>query len=194
LAALAIETRRLYSDLLHRSGFDLLTDIENRFSMEKHLDELIDEARQAAGIFGLIYIDLDDFKQVNDKYGHQVGDLYLKEAAARMKSQLRPGDILARLGGDEFAVLVPAVRNRSGVEEIMLRLERCFDEPFFAQGYAIEGSASIGAALYPEDANSRDTLLRRADTAMYIVKKRRTARGSAQPTELNPELISLAKR
>jgi diguanylate cyclase (GGDEF)-like protein len=194
LAALAIETRRLYSDLLHRSGFDLLTDIENRFSMEKHLDALIDEARRAAGIFGLIYIDLDDFKQVNDKYGHQVGDLYLKEAAARMKSQLRPGDILARLGGDEFAVLVPAVRNRSGVEEIMLRLERCFAEPFVAQGYAIEGSASIGAALYPEDASSRDTLLRRADAAMYIVKRRRTARGGAQPTELNPELISLAKR
>jgi len=76
----------------------------------------------------------------------------------------------------------------------MLRLERCFDEPFVAQGYSIEGSASIGAALYPEDAGSRDTLLRRADAAMYIVKKRRTPRGGAQPTELNPELISPAKR
>ncbi len=71
LATLAIETRRLYSDLLHRSEFDLLTDIHNRFSLDKHMDALIDEARQKAGIFGLIYIDLDEFKQVNDLYGHQ---------------------------------------------------------------------------------------------------------------------------
>ena len=101
LAALAIETRRLYTDLLRRSEFDLLTDIQNRFSLEKHLDALIERARETAGIFGLIYIDLDGFKLVNDRYGHQVGDLYLQEAAARMKHQLRPGDILARLGGDD---------------------------------------------------------------------------------------------
>ena len=81
LATLAIETRRLYSDLIHRSEFDLLTDIQNRFSLEKQLDSLIEEARLTAGIFGLIYIDLDDFKLVNDRYGHHVGDLYLQEAA-----------------------------------------------------------------------------------------------------------------
>ena len=98
LASLAIGTRRLYSDLVHRSEFDLLTDIQNRFSMEKHLDALIDEARRTAGIFGIIYIDLDGFKQVNDVYGHHIGDLYLQDAASRMKRQLRPGDILARLG------------------------------------------------------------------------------------------------
>ena len=72
LTALAIETRRLYSDLRHRSEFDLLTDIHNRFSLDKYLDRQIDEAQQNAGIFGLIYIDLDKFKQVNDIYGHQV--------------------------------------------------------------------------------------------------------------------------
>ncbi|MGA3136634.1 MAG: GGDEF domain-containing protein, partial [Terracidiphilus sp.] len=99
LTALAIETRRLYSDLLHRSEFDLLTDIHNRFSLDKYLDTLIEEARLKAGIFGLIYIDLDDFKQVNDLCGHQVGDLYLQEVALRMKRQLRSHDMLARLGG-----------------------------------------------------------------------------------------------
>ena len=170
LATLAIETRRLYSDLLHRSEFDLLTDIQNRFSLERSLDALIQTARQTAGIFGLIYIDLDDFKQVNDKYGHQVGDLYLQEAALRMKRQLRPSDILARLGGDEFAVLVSVVRSRSDVEEIALRLERCFDEPFVAQGYALQGSASVGIALYPADATSKHSLLRAADAAMYKAK------------------------
>jgi diguanylate cyclase (GGDEF)-like protein len=170
LATLAIETRRLYSDLLHRSEFDLLTDIQNRFSLEKSLDALIQTARQTAGIFGLIYIDLDDFKQVNDKYGHHVGDLYLQEAALRMKRQPRPSDILARLGGDEFAVLVPVVRSRSDVEEIALRLERCFDEAFAAQDYALQGSASVGIALYPADATSKHSLLRAADAAMYKAK------------------------
>jgi GGDEF domain-containing protein len=134
LATLAIETRRLYSDLLHRSEFDRLTDIHNRFSLEKQLDAQIDEARLQATVFGLIYIDLDKFKQVNDSYGHQVGDLYLQEVALRMKRQLRPHDKLARLGGDEFAALVPVVRSRAEVEEIAQRLEHSFDEPFVLRG------------------------------------------------------------
>jgi len=175
LAALAIGTRRLYSDLVHRSEFDLLTDIQNRFALEKRLDGLIDEARRTAGIFGLIYIDLDEFKLVNDRYGHHVGDMYLREAAARMKRQLRPGDILARLGGDEFAALVPVVQHRSDVQEIALRLERCFDEPFALDGCLLHGSASVGFALYPEDAATRDTMLRAADAAMYVAKHRRMA-------------------
>ena len=170
LAAVAIETRRLYSDLVYRSEFDTLTDIQNRFSFEKRLDALIPVARETASTFGLIYIDLDKFKLVNDIYGHQAGDLYLQEAAARMKQQLRPGDLLARLGGDEFAVLVPRVRNRSGVEEIALRLERCFVDAFTVDGLSLHGSASVGLALYPQDGVTRDSLLSAADAAMYVAK------------------------
>ena len=170
LTALAIETRRLYSDLVHRSEFDLLTDIHNRFSLGKYLDRQIEEARQSAGIFGLIYIDLDKFKQVNDIYGHQIGDLYLQEVALRMKRQLRGVDMLARLGGDEFAALLPRVRNRAKVEEIALRLERCFDDPFAIEGHMLKGSASIGIALYPEDATTADSLLSAADAGMYVAK------------------------
>jgi diguanylate cyclase (GGDEF)-like protein len=170
LTALAVETRRLYSDLRHRSEFDLLTDIHNRFSLEKYLDQQIDEARQNAGIFGLVYIDLDKFKHVNDTYGHQTGDLYLQEAALRMKRQLRGGDMLARLGGDEFAALLPRVRNRDKVEEIALRLERCFEEPFVIEGQTLSGSASVGIALYPEDGATRDELLNTADAEMYVAK------------------------
>jgi diguanylate cyclase (GGDEF)-like protein len=173
LAALAIETRRLYSDLLHRSEFDLLTDIHNRFSLEKHLDAQIDAARLEAAIFGLIYIDLDYFKQVNDSYGHQVGDQYLQEVALRMKRQLRPHDTLSRLGGDEFAVLLPMVRNRAEVEEIAQRLERSFDEPFAFEELTLTGSASVGIALYPQDGATRDDLLNAADAAMYLVKNDR---------------------
>jgi diguanylate cyclase (GGDEF)-like protein len=171
LTALAIETRRLYTDLLHRSEFDLLTDIHNRFSLDKYLDRQIEEARLKAGIFGLIYIDLDKFKQVNDLYGHQFGDLYLQEVALRMKRQLRNVDMLARLGGDEFAVLLPLVRNRAKVEEIAQRLERSFEEPFTIEGQTLHGAASVGIALYPEDGATKDDLLSAADAAMYEVKR-----------------------
>jgi len=173
LASLAIETSQLYSDLVHRSEFDLLTDIRNRFSLEKALDALILQARINGGIFGFIYIDLDGFKQINDRHGHQVGDFYLQEVAQRMKRQLRPGDTLARLGGDEFAAIVAAVRQRSDVEEIAQRLERCFDQPFSLDGCHIHGSASVGIALFPEDADSKDGLLRAADAAMYVEKHAR---------------------
>lgn len=186
LAALAIETRRLYSDLVHRSEFDLLTDIHNRFSLEKYLDQQIDQARQEARVLGLIYIDLNDFKQVNDLYGHQVGDLYLQEVATRMKKQLRGVDMLARLGGDEFAVLLTRVRNRAEVEEISLRLERCFDKPFAAERCFVHGSASVGIALYPEDGSTRDLLLSAGDAAMYVNKQVRREKAGGRASHSNP--------
>jgi diguanylate cyclase (GGDEF)-like protein len=173
LAALAIETRKLYSDLRRRSEFDLLTDTHNRFSLDKHLDAMIAEARNSAGIFGFIYIDLDEFKQINDFYGHQVGDRYLQEVALRMKRQLRSHDLLARQGGDEFAALVPVVRSRVEVEEIAERLERCFDEPFAIDDYTVQGSASVGIATYPADGDTKDALLNTADAAMYREKHAR---------------------
>ena len=188
LATLAIETSRLYSDLVHRSEFDLLTDVQNRFAMEKTLGAMIQTARETAGIFGLIYIDLNEFKQVNDLHGHQVGDQYLQEVSQRMKRQLRPGDVLARLGGDEFAVLVSEVRNRADVEEIAARLEACFHEPFIGDEYILRGSASFGFALYPEDADSADSLLRSADAAMYVAKHTRLSNSRAGEEQPEPEL------
>jgi len=170
LAALAIETHRLYSDLLHRSDFDLLTDTLNRFSLDKRLDELIGEAHEAATIIGLVYVDLDRFKQINDTYGHQIGDLYLQEVSIRMKCQLRNADSLGRIGGDEFAVLLPDVRSRADVEEIALRLEQCFDEPYTVEDVTLHTSASVGIAVYPEDAASKELLFRAADSAMYAAK------------------------
>ena len=173
LASLAIETRRLYTDLRRRSEFDLLTDTHNRFSLDKRLDDLIAEARNAASVFGFIYIDLDKFKQINDHCGHHVGDRFLQEVALRMKRQLRSHDLLARIGGDEFAALVPVVRNRAEVEEIALRLERCLDEPFLIDTFVVQGSASLGIALYPQGGDTKDTLLKTADAAMYKAKKSR---------------------
>ena len=191
LLTLSIETRKLYKDPVHRSECDLLTDIHNRFSLERRLEELIAKAGEEEPVFGLIYIDLDDFKQVNDQYGHHVGDLYLQEISLRMKRQLRSGDMLARLGGDEFAALVPVVRTRVAIEEIAQRLERCFDAPFAVEGCVLRGAASVGFALYPEDGTTVDALLGTADAAMYVSKHTKRSRverpGKLQSSLFRPE-------
>ena len=176
LIELATEKSRLHLDLVHRSEFDLLTEIHNRFSFEKSIDAKIEAARKSDGTFGLIYLDLDGFKDVNDKHGHGVGDQYLQVVALRMRRQLRSPDILARLGGDEFAVLVSDVQNPAEVEQIARRLERCFDDPFTVAETAIPGGASVGVALYPKDGTNRDSLLNSADAAMYLQKKAKRRR------------------
>jgi diguanylate cyclase (GGDEF)-like protein len=183
LARLAIETSRIYSDLVHRSEFDLLTDIHNRFSFEKQIETAIEAARQSARIFGLLFVDLDDFKQVNDQFGHHSGDLYLQEVALRMKYHLRPGDILARLGGDEFAVILPNVRSRASVQEVTIRLESGFEQPFTLGGCRVQGTASIGIALYPADGATRDSLLSAADAAMYVAKQTKPQKGETSPAQ-----------
>ncbi len=173
LATLSIETRKLYADLVHRSEFDLLTDMHNRFSLERQLQELIEKAKTNGTTFGLIYVDLDDFKLVNDMYGHHIGDLYLQEVSLRMKRQLRTGDVLGRLGGDEFAALVSVGRGRQDLEEISQRMERCFDAPFTLNGHILRGAASVGIAMYPDDGATSDSLLNAADSAMYATKNSR---------------------
>ncbi|HTV16588.1 MAG TPA: GGDEF domain-containing protein [Acidobacteriaceae bacterium] len=181
LAAMAIETRGLYSDLLHRSEFDLLTNIYNRFAFEKRLQALIDDAQRRNRPFGLLYVDLDGFKRVNDEHGHQVGDLYLQEAARRMKHQLRPGDVLARLGGDEFAALISTIGSRADLDYIAQRLERCFDEPFAVRGYTLRGAASVGVAVFPEHGATIESLLDAADSAMYMAKSLKASPDSGVP-------------
>jgi diguanylate cyclase (GGDEF)-like protein len=173
LTTLAIETRKLYADLVHRSEFDLLTDMYNRFSLDRRLRELIEKAKESGSTFGLIYVDLDDFKLVNDMYGHHVGDMYLQEVSLRMKRQLRTGDVLGRLGGDEFAALVSVARGRQDLEEIAQRMERCFDAPFTLNGHILRGAASVGIAMYPDDGSTSDGLLNAADSAMYQTKNSR---------------------
>jgi len=173
LVAVAIETRRLYTDLVHRSEFDQLTGLYNRAALDEKMEEQIRMARAQGSIFALLYIDFDNFKQVNDTHGHRIGDLFLAEAARRMKTQLRPGDLLARLGGDEFAALVTNVRNREEVDEVAARLERGLAEPFNFGTIQLHGAASTGIALYPAGASSADGLLTAADSAMYAHKAQR---------------------
>ena len=173
LAALAIETGGKYSDLVRRSEFDPLTGAHNRFAFERALDLAIEQEQTSGARFGLIYIDLDAFKQVNDQFGHVMGDRYLQEVTARLRHQLRPDDILARIGGDEFAVLVIGLAEADEALEILSRLEGCFDSPFSLDRQAIAGSASMGAAVCPDDATAREALLECADARMYNAKRHR---------------------
>lgn len=171
LATVVAANTRLLADLIHRSEFDLLTDIPNRRQLEQQLNMLLEKAAIDGSIFALIFIDLDRFKQINDSHGHRVGDLFLQHAARRMKHQLRPGDLLARLGGDEFAVLLASVPDRKLSLDIAHRLERSFDSLFDIGNLQIQGSASMGIALYPDDGNDAEALLHSADMAMYAVKQ-----------------------
>jgi len=170
LASLAIETRRLYADLVHRSEFDLLTDAHSRYYLERELDMLIRLSRDNGGLFGLIYFDLNGFKKINDSFGHRVGDEYLQKVAVQIKSQLRSQDKLARVGGDEFAILVPLIRNRADLTDIVSRLQSALAEPLELDGCILRSSASFGIAVYPSDGVTREQLLDVADAAMYSSK------------------------
>ena len=160
--------------------------------MEHRLQNLMIEANRSGTAFGLIYVDLDRFKQVNDLHGHRTGDLYLQEVTRRMKLQLRAEDVLARIGGDEFIALVPILHSHEDAEEIALRLERCFDAPFDIEGTILKGSASVGLAVYPDDGLNKEELQRSADAAMYANKElKRRSGGTSHPvrTILRDDLL-----
>lgn len=181
LVTLAVETRRQYSDLIHRSEFDQLTETHNRFSFEKQLNLTLKRYEDAGLLFGLIYVDFDGFKQLNDLYGHQIGDLYLKAVASRMKNQIRPSDLLARIGGDEFVLLVRDVAHRDDIREIARRLRKCFERKFSIEQHSLEGAASFGVAIYPDDGTTRDELLNVADAAMYVEKDSKKTLADSSP-------------
>jgi diguanylate cyclase (GGDEF)-like protein len=173
LAALAIETGEKYSDLVRRSELDPLTKARNRFGFDRALALAIENARTSAGRCALIYIDLDDFKQVNDDFGHNIGDRYLQEVVARLARQLRPSDTLARVGGDEFCVIIQSVAAGTELQEIASRLQGCFETTFCPDKYEIRGTASVGWAIYPDDATTPEALLDAADTRMYLAKRQK---------------------
>ncbi len=175
LAALAIDNRRLYEGLLHRSQYDQLTEVPNRFLLKTRIGEALEGASRSGQQFALIYIDLDRFKTVNDRFGHRVGDIYLQQVARRLSERLRNRDTLARVGGDEFIALIAEVRDRKEAEEIAQRLVHCFDLPFHIDDQAVYGSASIGISVYPEDGEDEDQLKRIADSDMYATKQRQAS-------------------
>lgn len=158
------------SKLRHLAHHDLLTDLPNRLSFEKVVDNRLQSVSRTNEKFAVLFVDLDDFKQVNDSRGHAVGDLMLKQVAARLKDCVRENDIVARLGGDEFTVLIE-YSDVSIVEKLAERIIDRLSQTFHIDGSDYSISASIGIAHAPGHGESHDALLKNADAAMYMAKR-----------------------
>lgn len=171
LATLAVERLQLHQQLVHHSTHDPLTELPNRRLCDSKLQSALEDAVRQQAQLAIVYIDLNGFKQVNDRYGHKIGDLYLKEIGARLHAQMRSADTLARIGGDEFLVIAPVTQSTSATT-LMKRLQACFDPPFQLDEHRVEGSASFGLALYPQDGNTAEELKRNADQSMYRAKRK----------------------
>jgi diguanylate cyclase (GGDEF)-like protein len=167
--ALERRERDLRVELLASS--DPLTSLPNRAAVHARLDEAIAQAQRLGGRAAVMFVDLDGFKAVNDKAGHGGGDVVLAEIAQRLRSRLRRSEYLGRLGGDEFAVVMPLVDDREEIEAAAHRIADVLTAPFRVDLERFTLSASIGVAIYPDDAPERDQLLAAADSAMYVAKR-----------------------
>jgi diguanylate cyclase (GGDEF)-like protein len=156
----------------HQAGHDALTGLPNRTQLQASLTAELAKSKRDRQPFGLLLIDLDHFKEVNDTLGHQVGDQLLIHFAERLRNSVRPTDHVARLGGDEFAVIVPDADEEEalGVAE---RIRGSLEQPVALEGMRLEIEASIGLAMHPEHAVLADDLLRLSDVAMYVAKESR---------------------
>lgn len=154
----------------HMAYFDALTGLPNRTTFNETLRRMT-SAGANSRLTAVMMIDMDRFKCVNDTMGHAVGDELLREAAARLRESVRPGDIVARFGGDEFAVLLPDALNRRTLEQISTTILNRLAERFVLNGKEVFVSCSLGIALYPIDSTDADDLLKYADSAMYLAKR-----------------------
>ncbi|BBO91401.1 PAS domain S-box protein [Desulfosarcina ovata] len=146
---------------------DSLTGLPNRYLLMERLEQALSQARRSEQPLGVLFIDLNGFKQVNDTHGHDVGDMLLNKVTDRLQGLLRDSDTLARMGGDEFVILLPQVDGKAGVEALMARIDSAFQSPFDLGQLTIKSRTSVGFSLFPESGESADELLRVADQQMY---------------------------
>ena len=154
--------------LEHHALHDSLTNLPNRLMLREELDRMI--AGRSRSPLSLLLLDIDNFKEINDSFGHQVGDVLLRQIGPRLRERLEVGNMIARLGGDEFAILLPGadVAHASRVAHSLLR---ALEPPFLSEEHALEVTASIGIAASPDHGTAAETLLQRADVAMYAAKR-----------------------
>lgn len=155
----------------HLAAHDHLTDLPSRKLALDRLMMAIRSARREQRIAGVLFIDLDGFKAVNDTWGHASGDYLLKELARRMVARLRETDTVARIGGDEFLVIIGALNSADDAVHVAKKVLAELTRPVECDGFTVTPGASIGIALYPTHSNDADGLVRQADAAMYRIKK-----------------------
>ncbi|MGD8588895.1 MAG: EAL domain-containing protein [Chromatiales bacterium] len=164
------ERKKQEEHILYQAHFDTLTDLPNRFLVLDRLSQLINDACRYQEKVAILFLDLDDFKKVNDTLGHETGDKLLQEAALRLKGGVRQGDTVGRLGGDEFIVLLGGIADAVDARPVAESLLAHFRDPFRVDQRELILTASIGIAIYPGDGDSPSELLRNADSAMYHSK------------------------
>lgn len=163
-------------ELEHLAMHDMLTDLPNRSLVEDRLQQGILLAKREKKVIALMMIDLNRFKEVNDKHGHDVGDSLLKQVAMRLRRVLRQSDTAGRLGGDEFAIVLPST-DANGTMKVAEKLLKAMQPPFKVGDYTLTSACSIGIAVYPQHGEDVTSLCRSADVAMYAAK--RSGRGYA---------------
>lgn len=166
------ERKKNEERILYLALYDSLTSLPNRLLLEERLQQSLKERERRNGILGLLFVDLDNFKVINDTLGHDVGDGLLKALARRLHLAVRKSDTVARLGGDEFIVLLPDVTGKAAVAQIAAKLLQSLEPAFDVLGHRLEISCSIGIALSPTDGVTDIQLKQQADKAMYVAKAR----------------------
>ncbi|WP_426336936.1 diguanylate cyclase domain-containing protein [Pseudoduganella sp. R-31] len=174
-AGAVIERLALHADLAHAARYDELTGLPNRRLFQDRILSAIARCRRGQSRGALLFIDLDDFKQVNDQHGHVVGDQLLHAIARRITSCVRESDTVARIGGDEFVALLENVAGHAQAEALASKIRQVIATPLVLAGRTLQPHASIGIALYPEHGEVIDQLMRHADQAMYVAKAARKA-------------------
>ena len=163
-------------ELEHLAMHDMLTDLPNRSLVEDRLQQGIHIAKREKKVIALMMIDLNRFKEINDKHGHDVGDSLLKQVAMRLRRVLRQSDTAGRLGGDEFSIVLPST-DAAGATKVAEKLLKVMEPPFKVNDYMLTSACSIGIAVYPQHGEDVTSLCRSADVAMYAAK--RSGRGYA---------------
>ncbi|OWW22863.1 diguanylate cyclase [Noviherbaspirillum denitrificans] len=164
------ELKRAEQRISYQAFYDVLTDLPNRVLFKDRLDLAIIHAKRNSSKIAVMFVDLDGFKPINDTLGHLKGDQLLREVAQRMRLNLRRGDTLARVGGDEFTVLLPDLRFPKDAAAIARKFLWSLKQPFQLDNQLVHISASIGIAIYPDDGETMEDLVRHADIAMYQMK------------------------
>jgi diguanylate cyclase (GGDEF)-like protein/PAS domain S-box-containing protein len=165
------EIRQTEVALQHLATHDTLTDLPNRFLMVDRIDQLLARAKRSATDFAVLFMDIDRFKEVNDTYGHEFGDLLLCAVARRLTKSVRQGDTVARIGGDEFVIILDTVRRIGEAGTVAHNIRRALARPITIGEHEMTVTVSIGISFFPENGGDADTLLRAADYAMYLAKR-----------------------
>jgi diguanylate cyclase (GGDEF)-like protein/PAS domain S-box-containing protein len=166
-----ITQNSLEDELSYQLHYDALTGLLNKTSLQESFFELATKAKKENHLVALIFLDLDNFKKINDTMGHALGDIILKDVAARLKKTFRAHDVIGRISGDEFVLIVSEIKNITELDIISQKILHVISQPYHIEQTGFLLTASIGVSIYPTDGENFETILRNADIAMYVAKK-----------------------